>query len=83
MDRTFNVPASSLLFATPTDYGKAEIQSVDNEKVSHRLVELMYNPRDGVLFNSGEEFMVILDLILHEFCPYDHGNALVQLYTTT
>jgi len=65
----FNEPGNSLIFATLTDYGIAEIRNVEDGKVKCRLVEPMFDPREGIVFGSGEDFTIIVDSpVMHEFC---------------
>lgn len=57
------------------------IQSVDDEKVKCRLVEPMFDPREGIVYESGEEFSILVNPpVMHEFCAYDHGWAMVKIY---
>jgi hypothetical protein len=81
MSSSFNTPGNCLLFVTLTDYGKAEICHVDDGKVKCQLVERMFDPWEGIVYQSGEEFDIAVDsTIKHEFCPYDHRWVMVKIY---
>lgn len=77
----FNKPDICLLFATLTNYAKAEVLTVDDEVARCRLVEPMYDPRQGIMYETGEVFTVVVDPpVEHELCPYDHGLALLKIH---
>lgn len=40
---SFNEPGNCLIFVTLTDYGKATIQTLDEEKIDCRLVDPLYD----------------------------------------
>ena len=78
---SFNEPGNCLIFVTLTDYGKATIQTLDEEKIDCCLVNPLYDPRDGIVYEISEEFNLLTDLpVTRDMCEYDHGWAIVQLY---
>ena len=82
MSGPFNEPGNCLIFSTLTDYSKAQIQTEEEGKVKCQLAEPMYDPREGMVYELGEEFTVIVDSpVKHEFCGYDHGWAMVRVYS--
>ena len=81
MSSSFNEPGNCLIFTTLTDYGKVENHHVDDEKVRCQLVECMFDPCEGIIYQSGKEFEVSVDSpVIHKFCAYDHGWAMVKIY---
>ena len=82
MSNSFNEPGNCLIFANLTDYGKTAIRHVDNKKVECWLVEQMFDPREGIVYQTGEEFRIIVDSpMMHEISAYDHGWVMVKIYT--
>lgn len=74
MGGLFNKLGNCLTFATLTGYGKAEIRHVNEEDVKCRLVEWMFDLREGIVYQLREQFVVSVDTpVMHEFCAYDHG----------
>ena len=77
----FNEPGNCLLLAMLTDYGKADIQMLNDENLKCHLVESMYDPREGIIYQAGEEFTLMVNApVVCEYCEYDHGWAVVRMY---
>ena len=69
-----NASSNCYILATLTDHGKATVECLLSQRLVCHLVEQMYDPCDGIIYEPGEEFDVMFDMpVVEEHCVYNHG----------